>query len=67
MNWAGGSRRLFTGIFWKESWKLKRRIMKTKLFVIALIFGMALGYLLSLWQQAAQKSERIRIEKNIGE
>ncbi len=39
---------------------------KNRMILAALIFGMALGYLLSLWQQAAQKSERIRIEK-IGE
>ena len=40
---------------------------KNRMILAALIFGMALGYLLSLWQQAAQKSERIRIEKKIGE
>ena len=41
--------------------------MKKNMILAALIFGMAIGYLLSLWQQAAQKSERIRIEKKIGE
>ena len=40
---------------------------KIRLIASAMIIGMALGYLLSLWQQAAQKAERIRIEKNIGE
>ncbi len=39
---------------------------KNRMILAALIFGMALGYLISLWQQAAQHAERIRVEK-IGE